>query len=507
MSEEIERSGLQRLEFIEASMSPFRKFIKQFSHFFAGMMMTQVFAFVTFPILTRVLTKEQYGILGLVTTTMLFSVAIAKAGMSDGVIRFYKEYSVDREKLETFSSTILARGVMFSAVGSVFYFIFLLLIRNYLRVNEGYIICFLIMTFSLFLGPLDLIVISFLRVNDKTIFMNVLGVVERICSISLSLFLLLYVFKAFYGYFVGLVIAEAVVSAVLFYWFFRHFSVNRSKVSNELNLKLIKFGAPLLLAELSFLLMSYADRYLVVAFLGEEALGLYSVGYNLAMYIGNIMMFSISYAIVPIYVETYGAEGREKTEAFLGKSLKYLLAAIFPMWFGYLGISKELFIVLASEKYAMAAKFSPIILLGYFCLVLNTIFNAGLYLRKKTMITCAIMLSAVIFNIALNLLLLRRFGITAAAVIAAGSCMLSLILTIWISNKFVTVRVELKSLVYYLSVSVLMYLVMSEIGTPMAWLNLVLKLIVGACIVILAVICKEYENLKGIVHGYKLRAG
>jgi hypothetical protein len=52
-----------------------------------------------------------------------------------------------------------------------------------------------------------------------------------------------------------------------------------------------------------------------------------------------------------------------------------------------------------------------------------------------------------------------------------------------------------------------MYLVMSEIGTPMAWLNLVLKLIVGACIVILAVICKEYENLKGIVHGYKLRAG
>jgi peptidoglycan/xylan/chitin deacetylase (PgdA/CDA1 family) len=68
-------------------MSPFKKFIKQFSHFLSGSILSQLFSFVTFPILTRVLTKEQYGILGLVTTTMLFAVAIAKAGLSDGIIR------------------------------------------------------------------------------------------------------------------------------------------------------------------------------------------------------------------------------------------------------------------------------------------------------------------------------------------------------------------------------------------------------------------------------------
>ena len=88
MSEEIKGPGLQRLEFIEAKMSPFRKFIKQFSHFFTGMVLGQLFGLITFPILTRVLTKEQYGILGLVSTTMLVGVAIGKAGLSDGVIRF-----------------------------------------------------------------------------------------------------------------------------------------------------------------------------------------------------------------------------------------------------------------------------------------------------------------------------------------------------------------------------------------------------------------------------------
>jgi O-antigen/teichoic acid export membrane protein len=252
--------------------------------------------------------------------------------------------------------------------------------------------------------------------------------------------------------------------------------------------------------------MSYADRYLIVGYLGKEALGLYSVGYNVAMYIGNIIMFSISYAIVPIYVEIYGREGREKTEAFLKKSLQYIFAAIIPMWFGYAAISKELFIVFASEKYATAAKFSPLILFAYFCLCVNTIFNAGLYLKKRTMVSFGINLCAIILNIGLNLMLLRRFGITAAAVIAAGSCMVSLILTIWISNKFVTVRVELKSFIYYLGVSVLMYLVISEIGTSRVWLNLVLKIIIGAFIVILAFIYKEYENVKKVMHGYRIKA-
>ena len=474
-------------------MSPFKKFIKQFSHFFTGMILAQLFAFVTFPILTRVLTEEQYGIMGLVTTTMLFAIAIAKAGMSDGVIRFFKEYSADREKIDTFSSTVLMRGIMFSVLASLFYLIILLLIRKYLRINEGYIICFLIMSLYLFIRPLNIIVYYFLRVNDKTIFMNVVSLVEKICSVGLSLFLLLYVLKAFYGYFVGLVIAEVVVSTILFYWFFRHFRVNPIKVSNDLNLKLMKFGAPLLLTELSFLLMSYADRYLIVAYLGEEALGLYSVGYNLAMYIGSIIMFSVSYAIIPIYVEIFEREGRKITEAFLQKSLHYLLMIIIPMWFGYIAIAKDLFIGLASEKYATAASFSPLILTGYFLLALNVLFNSGLYLKKKTIVSFGIMFFAILFNIGLNLILLPRLHVMGAAVSCVASFLLATGLTYWISSKYVTLKVKKKTLVYYGSVSCFMFLILNQIEMPWIWVNLGVKVIVGMLIIVIAILCMEKE--------------
>src|SRR4030067_2157653 len=116
-------------------MPPFRKFLKQFSHFSGGMIVGQLFSFITFPIFTRVLTKEQYGILGLVTTTMLFGIALAKAGLSDGIIRFYNEYSKVPEKREIFSSTVMARGFLLSVLTTSAYLLIFPLFQKYLKIS------------------------------------------------------------------------------------------------------------------------------------------------------------------------------------------------------------------------------------------------------------------------------------------------------------------------------------------------------------------------------------
>ena len=474
-------------------MPPFRKFLKQFSHFFSGMLAVQVFSFITFPIFTRVLTKEQYGILGLVSTTMLFGVALAKAGLSDGIIRFYNEYSKDPVKKETFSSTVMARGFVLSILTVSAYILTFPFFQRYLKINPHYTACFMIMAVSLFISPLNIIVMRMLRVNDKTIFINVINIVGKSISVGLSLIFLIYVFRAFYGYFIGVVAAELIITVILFTWFFKHYRITRSLISQELSLKLIKFGAPLLLSELSFLLMSYADRYLIVAILGEEALGLYSVGYTIAMYIGDTIMFSLSSAMVPIYVKIYGEEGREKTEEFLRKCLRYLLVAIIPMWFGYMAISKELFITLASEKYAEAARFSPLILLAHFFMAMVAVFNAGFYLKKKTMLTFLVIFSAIILNIGLNFILIKRLELMGASISILLSCIYMAILTLIVSNRYITVRIEMGTIVFYLGVSCIMFLVVSQIDTGVHWMNLILKIITGVVLVGLGILFRENE--------------
>jgi len=483
---------------MEANISPFRKFIKQFSHFFSGGVLGQLFGLITFPILTRVLTEEEYGIMGLVSTTMLVGVAIAKAGVSDGVIRFYKEYAKIPEKIPVFSSTVLVRGFMFSAGTALIYLLIFPIINRYLKINDKDIVCFMIMAIYLFIHPLNIIVIYFLRVNDKTIFINALGLGGKMISVGLSLFLLVYVFHELYGFFIGVILAEFIGSIILFRWFFKRYKMVPKKSSKELNLKLLKFGTPLLFSELSFLAMSNADKYIIVALYGETVLGLYSVGYTLASYIGNMIMFSLAYAIIPIYVEIYEKDGKEKTEEFLKKIMHYLIIAIIPMVLGYFAVAKELFITLASEKYSSAATFSPIILIGSFLLAMNSVLNAGLYLQKKTMTMLLIMLIATVLNISLNLILLPRIGIMGAAVAALITCLSATILTACISFKYINVKIEISHVLYYLMLSLLMYYVLTQIETSKMWINLVLKIIAGVFIVGIGVICKENQVLRKI---------
>jgi O-antigen/teichoic acid export membrane protein len=244
--------------------------------------------------------------------------------------------------------------------------------------------------------------------------------------------------------------------------------------------------------------MSNADKYIIVALYGETVLGLYSVGYTLASYIGNMIMFSLAYAIIPIYVEIYEKDGKEKTEEFLKKIMHYLIIAIIPMVLGYFAVAKELFITLASEKYSSAATFSPIILIGSFLLAMNSVLNAGLYLQKKTMTMLLIMLIATVLNISLNLILLPRIGIMGAAVAALITCLSATILTACISFKYINVKIEISHVLYYLMLSLLMYYVLTQIETSKMWINLVLKIIAGVFIVGIGVICKENQVLRKI---------
>ncbi|THB80826.1 MAG: hypothetical protein D3926_05190 [Desulfobacteraceae bacterium] len=477
-------------------MSFFKKFSIQLSHFLTGGTLSLLLGFVTFPILTRILSTEQYGVLGLVTTTMSLVLVFSKAGLSNAVIRFYQEYRNDDMQKTVFASTIFYRALMISFIVMVLYFFTVPLFIKYLGINAEYEVCFKIMAAYLLIRPMNILINNMLRVNDRTFFMNALGLCTRVARILVALVLLLYVVRRFYGYFLGIAAVEFMLAIILLYWFLSNYRVRFKEASNSLTIDLIKFGAPLLITEITYLLLSYADRYMIVAWYGENSLGVYTVGYNLAMYLVNILAFSLSYTVIPAYVEVYGEKGKEQTEEFLKKVFYYIVIVIFPICLGYYAISDDLFVFLASEKYAAASIFSPIILIGTFILELNNVFNAGLYLKKKTATILKIMITAVVVNIILNIILLPRFGIIGAAFATLISCAASSALTIILSRRLIAIAFNLKHIAYYLILSVLMYAAVQQIEISTIAVSMLAKIVLGIAIIVSGVLVKEREILK-----------
>jgi O-antigen/teichoic acid export membrane protein len=469
------------------------------SHFLTGNVLAKAFGFITMPILTRMLSTEEYGILGLATTTIMLSVAVAKAGLTNGIIRYYSQYSSTEEDRVVFSSSILSRGIVFSVVTFVLYVVSLPHIWPLLRVGDEYVECFLLISLCILLRPMSGMITSLMTVQGRSVLINVLGFVHRFVSFGLSLLLLFIMARKLFGFLLGGILSDVVFLGILYGWFFAHFRVNLKKTSGKLVAALVKFGMPLLLMEMAFLLLSYADRYMIIYYLGEDPLGVYTVGYNLAMYIADILVFSISFSIVPIYVALYEQEGREGTEAFLRRCLDYLLMAFIPMAFGYVAVCREAITLIASAKYVASADFSPIILVASFVLGLSTnILTAGLYLQKKTGTMLGIMIVGVVTNIGCNVLLLPEYGVMGAAVSTLVACLLVTVITVAISYRHIFVAVKMGTLVYYSLVSLLMVGVIERIVIDTILWSLLAKVGTGIGIVGIGFLIREREAVAAL---------
>src|SRR5882672_1150670 len=332
-------------------MLAIRTLFHSISQFFTGFTLIFLLGFVTFPVLTRLLSREEYGILGLVTTTMGIAVAIAKGGISDGIIRYYGEYATTPERLSVFTSTVLTRGALLVVVVVGAYIVSIPYINALIGVSPRYLSCFLVMALYLFVRPLDIIVGNYLRSVGKIFFFNAVNVSTKVLEIAFGFTLLLWLVRELYGYLLGVALAEVCAMVILYRWLFKNYRFAFSQVSGSLARDLVKFGLPLMFTELAYLFLSYTDRYMIIAFHGEDMLGLYSVGYNVPSYVNNLVMFSISYAVVPIYTDLYRREGKAATEEFLTRAFRYSLIGAIPLCVGYAAIAHDALVTLASEKY------------------------------------------------------------------------------------------------------------------------------------------------------------
>lgn len=474
-------------------MSATRNLIRQFGHFFGGNALGLLLGFVSFPVLTRVLPQADYGALSLITASAAFAVAIAKGGLSDAIIRFYPDYAKSPDRLREFNSTVAGRGLVLAVLVAALYTGGALFGSRALGIQRAFVGAFALMGVYVLLRPLNIIVLNYLRATGRTLFFNGTTLFLRAASVSIGLALLFISGGQLVAYLTGTVVAELLGLALLWAWYLRTFEVSFSAVSPGLAWRLAAFGLPLLATELGYLLLQYTDRYLLAALRGEAELGLYSVGYNLPAYLNDLVLFSVSYAVVPAYTQIFAARGRKETEEFLSKALRYFVAGVVPMCVGYAAVSHDLIVALASERYAEASRFSPLILLGVVFLGMNYVLYAGLYVNKRSNEILASMIASLVINVGANLLLIPTYGAFGAAISTLIACACSSVITAALSFRFLRIDLPWGTLAYYLATSAVMWLVVQACQTGNHWLNLLVKLPVGAIVVALAVAVRERE--------------
>jgi O-antigen/teichoic acid export membrane protein len=432
--------------------------------------------FISFPLLTRVLSVADYGMLSLTLQVAAMAVVLSKLGLQNSIQRFHQEYTAAPEagSQQRFYSTLLLGAALSAAAVALLFIVGLQALpgswipsafRKVLLVGSGLV----------FIRAMHPIVMNFLRAERKTKAFNIVDVLTKATSIGFVCVLLFAWSRSAKAALVGTVAIESVALIVLILGVLPRGVISPHAFDEKLYWAAITFGLPMVGYEFAAVVLDSGDRLLVNHYLGFQAVGYYSAGYNMATYILNLLMYPVNLAIFPIYMKLWTDKGADETRMFLSDALSHFVMVGLGLMAGVAVTARDAVIVLGSRKLQEAYPLLPVLFFGLLLYSLHIFFNPGLVIHKKTFTMAKIITAAAILNVLLNVVLIPRIGLQGAAVATLISYGTFLVLIVRESSRVLPLRVNLVEYLRYLLVAALTVVLVSRFQHSSEWVDLILK--------------------------------
>lgn len=374
---------------------------------------------VSFPALTRLLDNTQYGILGYYETWVMIAVAVAKLGAQHAIIRFYP-HGGDPARLERFATNLLLLPMLASlllwlvavtVLGSVAWFGGV----SFSPVLWAAVLAIPLMVFAS-------LVQMVIRASELSGLLMVTRVAWRWLELVLMLAAVVAIERSALAAYGGRILAAVLVLAYYVRWTRATLRFSRAAVDHKEFREALRYGFPLVANEIAALALISLDRVMLKAMLGDYAIvGVYTIGYSLAIQVSVFMSASLSESFIPVANRLYETGGVEQVRALKRRIL-------LPMTYASIGIaiaiactgSEVLRAVSGADKAGSGPVFAWIGTM-YALYPLVDISAYGLLLHKRTMTLLRLTFASAAINIVLNLLLIPAVGMMGAVYATVAS--------------------------------------------------------------------------------------
>lgn len=408
--------------------SEFGETIKNSWTYLSGTVALKSLSIIGIPIMTRLLTEEDYGVLNIFASFVSMAPALLALNTNVGVGRRYFE-SKDDFKSYLGTSIIVSYGLII--VASLFIFMNSAWFASLLSLPE-------ILVF--FIGPFAI------RAINKSFHLQVFRAKsepKKVRSLSLISGYLGFTLGVLFVYlhpienrFMGQVWSELVMTIVVSFLVLR-----RLKPFIKLGFKweyvryMFSYGFPLLPSYLSSIILAQFDRVMIGSYLGNGEAGQYSFAYNISM-LQLMVVNALYYSWEPKYYKYMKAKDFKQHDE---EALKLLSIAsfaacgllLFSDWIGY---------ILGSKSFHKSLYLIPLIVLGQYLLAVNPIYKRHISFSKKTIYTSLIVLIAGSTNIWLNSIYIPKFGAAAGAYTTVFSYLIMLLLTFFTAKYLIRIH-------------------------------------------------------------------
>lgn len=368
--------------------------------------------FISFPVLTRLLDNSQFGILRYYDTWMLLGVAIMKLGSQHSIVRFYP-YDGDPHNVRVFGTSMVMLPLLMS--GTLWVLCSLGLLLWWLGGNTVHPVFWGAMVLMPMLATGSIVQMVARASERSDIVMNT-RIAGRLLELLLVMGAVILVHRSAMAVYGAKIIAAAVLLAWLLNWMRRNVHVSRDAVDLQAFRTGLIYGLPLMAQELAHGILNNFDRVLLKEITGDfTAVGIYAIGYALAMQVNVFISTTLSEAFTPAVTRAYETGGKSAVRALKQRVLLPMTYAVVAIVTMLLVAGQDLLVALSGPGKAASGEVFIVVGITLSFYALFAISNYGLLLKKRTMLLLMIVLAAAGLNIAMNFLLIPRMGYMGAA--------------------------------------------------------------------------------------------
>jgi O-antigen/teichoic acid export membrane protein len=421
----------------------------------AGSIASRMVGFLMIPVYTRYLTPTDYGVLELVSLTIDIIGMFAALGVNSAVTRFYYEYKEQSEKDEVITTALLSTLAL-ASLPTIALILGAKWLSSIVFNDPQYSFYFQLLLASNFLDLIVMIPMTVLTIREKSRIYVMFSMLRLVLSLSLNIY---FVVVLQYGV-VGILYSSLIsVSITTLFLLVLIFSRMRLRFSAAKASRMIRFGAPLVIAALGTFVLNFADRYFLEHFSTLRIVGLYGLGYKFALALSQLLHgpFNLMWNVFMFKIAD-----RQDAKQMYARVLTYNSFVVIFLALGMAVLIKDVLKILVTDEFLEAHKVVPLVLAGFYFYYQMPILDVGIMLSKKTYLRAINVTCAAVVNLALNYLLIPRFDMMGAAMATFLSYLFLSIMTHFVSGSVYWVKYEYARLLKMYVAAVAIFFVASS---------------------------------------------
>ena len=382
------------------------KVFKSVSVFASVTIITSGISFLLLPILTKYLSKEDYGILSLFNaSTRFFSILISLGVTSILMTKIFKN---DKLSFSSYLKTYYFFMLLNCFILSIFVVISLLFFDDFFGIPKK-IALFIPLTS---LGLLFYELILSIMVYKHQAFNYAITALSKFgLEILLTLFFVVFLFYNWEGRVGALIIAIIFINVTSLRYLKKEKLLNGKFDITKLK-EMVLFGAPFLMFDFSTIILNLSDRFFIEHFLGISETGIYGIG----SLVGSLVLIGINSLLNvfrPIIYEKTSSYAQEKPS--LRKiSTQYLITLLIITLFLVLVLNKIIFLYFIDAKFYASQEIVWTIACGFFFWGLHSFYLSYFIFEKKTKTIFIVSILSIFLNLVLNYIMIPKFGVIGA---------------------------------------------------------------------------------------------